>query len=464
MPTSLVSILPTSTSKAHTSFIIEIMSGEPDPDCPVATDYMTGYAGLVDTLEDIIQSCEKHNRRMALLVIDLSRIEMLNTVLGYRKTDQILDAVQTRLLEIKRSSDIIARISSHRFALIIPDLKFSSMVDLAFNKIIKSLDGLRTFTSVDMTIYPKTGVAIFPDNGRTAEDLILGADTASQASNDVNNRIMHAGSLQHEALHRSKLLEAEVESAFMQSDFELYYQPKVNLVSRELYGAEALIRWNHTEHGRVSPELLVPLIEKSHLLQEITIWILNTALHQSMLMREQSPDFRIAVNLSPQLLDSPDLIELVKRALRIWKTDPQLLILEVTETSIMVNRKASQRNLQKLSELGVLISIDDFGTGYSSYSYLQQLPVQELKIDKSFVTDLLTDKTNEFLVSSMINLGKDFGINVLAEGIETTEVMEHLTEMGCQYGQGFHIAKPMPVAKMLEWIDSSGWKKLSGES
>ena len=440
------------------------MAGEQKSDCPDASENMTGYLGLMDALEDVIRSCAAHDRRMALLVIDLSRIEMLNTVVGYRKTDQILDAIQTRLLEIKRPLDIISRINNHRFALIIPDLKFSSMVDLAVNKIIESLDGLRSFTGIEATIYPKMGVALYPDHGDTAEELLLGADTASQASHAVNNRVVHAGSSQYKEIHRNKLLEAEMESAFMQSGFELYYQPKVNLVSRQLYGAEALIRWSHTEHGRISPELLVPLIEKSHLLQEITLWILNTALHQSILMREKSPDFRIAVNLSPQLLDSPDLVELVKRALRIWKTDPQLLILEVTETSIMVNRDASQKNLQKLSELGVLLSIDDFGTGYSSYSYLQQLPVQELKIDKSFVTDLLTDNSNKFLVSSMINLGKDFEINVLAEGIETAEVMEHLTDMGCKYGQGFHIAKPMPVEKMLEWIDSSGWNKLPDES
>ena len=440
------------------------MAGEPKSGCLVVRENMTGYAGLIDTLENAIATCDGQDVRMALLVIDLSRIEMLNTVIGYRKTDLILDTVQTKLLEIKRPSDIISRINNHRFALIIPNLKFSSMIDLAVNKINESLGGLSSFTGMEMSIYPKTGVAIYPEHGRTAEELLLGADTASQASQHANNSAVHAGSSQHEKLHLSKLIEAEVESAFMQSGFELHYQPKVNLVSRELYGAEALIRWSHPKHGSISPELLVPLIEKSHLLQEITLWILNTALHQSTLMRKQSPDFRIAVNLSPQLLDSPDLLELVKRALRIWKTDPQLLILEVTETSIMGNRDASQRNLQKLSELGVLISIDDFGTGYSSYSYIQHLPVQELKIDKSFVTDLLTDKSNELLVSSMIRLGKDFGINVLAEGIETAEVMEHLADMGCQYGQGFHIAKPMPVVKMLEWIDSSGWEKLPGES
>jgi EAL domain-containing protein (putative c-di-GMP-specific phosphodiesterase class I)/GGDEF domain-containing protein len=438
------------------------MAGEQESESPVTTGSMSGYVNLIDTLESAIVSCDGQDRRMALLVIDLSRLEVLNTVLGYKKTSQILEAVQAKLLEIKRPSDIFSRINNHRFALIIPDLKFSSMVDLAVNKIIESLDGLRLLTGMETTFYPKTGVALYPDHGHTAEELLLGADIASQASHDVNSWVVHAGSSQHKDIHMSKLLEAEMESAFMQSSFELYYQPKVNLVSRQIYGAEALIRWSHPEHGRVSPELLVPLIEKSYLLQEITLWILNTALHQSMLMRERSPDFKIAVNLSPGLLDSPDLIELVKRALRIWNTDPKLLILEVTETSIMVNQDVSQRNLQQLSDMGVLLSIDDFGTGYSSYSYLQQLPVKELKIDMSFVTDLLADRSNEYLVKSMINLGMDFGINVLAEGIETSEVLERLVEMGCQYGQGYFIGKPMPAAKMLEWIDSSGWKKLPG--
>jgi diguanylate cyclase (GGDEF)-like protein len=438
------------------------MAGKTKADCPVVLENTPGYIGLLDTLDSAIASCDSQDRRMALLMIDLSRIETLNSVLGYRKTSHILDAVQTRLLDIKRPSDILSRVSDHRFALIIPDLKFSTMVDLAINKIIESIDGLRSFTGMEATIYPRTGVALFPDNGHTAQELLLGADTAAQATPGANSWVVHAGSSPYKKIYQSKLLEAELEPAFMQSRLELYYQPKVNLVSRQIYGAEALIRWNHPKYGKISPDLLVPLIEKSHLLQEITLWILNTALHQSKSMRERSPDFRIAVNLSPDLLASPDLVELVTRALRIWNTDPHLLILEVTETSMMVNLEVSKNNLQQLSEMGVLLSIDDFGTGYSSYSYLQKLPVQELKIDMSFITDLLVDKNSERLVKSMINLGKDFGINVLAEGIETPEVMERLVDMGCQYGQGFLIAKPLPVAEMLEWIASSGWKKPPG--
>lgn len=419
-----------------------------------------GYISLLDTLESVIASCISKDRRMALLMIDLSHIEILIPVLGYRKISQILDAVQTELLEIKKATDILSRVNEYCFSLIIPDLKFETMVELASIKIVENLNGLRYLTGMETNIQTRTGAALFPKHGHTAEQILLGADTAVQGLADSNTSIVTAGSADHERIQQCKMLEAELEPSFMQSRFEMFYQPKVDLVSRQLYGAEALIRWNHPKNGQVSPELLIPILERNQLLQEITLWILNTALHQSILMRKKSPDFRIAVNLSPGLLASPDLVDLVKRALRIWDTDPQLLILEVTETSMMVNHAIAHKNLQQLNELGVLLSIDDFGTGYSSYAYLQQLPVQELKIDRSFITDLLVNKKNECLVRSMIHLGRDLGINVLAEGIETAEVIEHLANIGCQYGQGFYIAKPMPVAKMLEWINSSGWKKL----
>jgi EAL domain-containing protein (putative c-di-GMP-specific phosphodiesterase class I)/GGDEF domain-containing protein len=419
-----------------------------------------GYISLLDTLESVIASCISKDRRMALLMIDLSHIEILIPVLGYRKISQILDAVQTELLEIKKATDILSRVNEYCFSLIIPDLKFETMVELASIKIVENLNGLRYLTGMETNIQTRTGAALFPKHGHTAEQILLGADTAVQGLADSNTSIVTAGSADHERIQQCKMLEAELEPSFMQSRFEMFYQPKVDLVSRQIYGAEALIRWNHPKNGQVSPELLIPILERNQLLQEITLWILNTALHQSILMRKKSPDFRIAVNLSPGLLASPDLVDLVKRALRIWDTDPQLLILEVTETSMMVNHAIAHKNLQQLNELGVLLSIDDFGTGYSSYAYLQQLPVQELKIDRSFITDLLVNKKNECLVRSMIHLGRDLGINVLAEGIETAEVIEHLANIGCQYGQGFYIAKPMPVAKMLEWINSSGWKKL----
>lgn len=433
------------------------MSAIPSPDSSVALTARLGYGGLLDTLDRILHEHQNTNDKIALLLIDLSAAEILAPALGYRRIHQILDTIHTQLEDIKRAKDILTRIDDYHYALLIPGLKFPAMADLAANKIIESLDGLRKFTRMHTSIHPTIGIALFPEHGRSADDLLMEAENILQAAHQANTRVMHAGGTRSQEIIRNKVLETELEAAFMNSQFELYYQPKVNLQTHQIYGAEALIRWQHPEHGFISPAIMIPIIEKSRLLQEITMWILNTALNQSRMMRARSPDFRIAVNISPQLLGSPELVELVSRALRIWDIDPPMLILEITETSIMVNEEVAQQNLRELSTAGVMLSIDDFGTGYSSYSYLQQLPIQEMKIDKSFITTLLSEKNNERLVRSMITLGKDLGIKVLAEGIETDETQQKLIDMGCQYGQGFLISRPIPANDMLAWLDTTDW-------
>lgn len=421
-----------------------------------ARDGNYGYVGLLDMLDHIIASCGSHERQMALVIIDLSGIDVLIPILGYRRISTILDYVQEKLLDIKRPADILTRTSIRHFALIITDLKFKTMVDLLVNKIVSTLDGLRYLTGMNTTIYPGVGVAYFPEHGHTAEELLLGADIASQSVCRTSNLVVDAGSVGQKKNKQTREIEAMLEDAFKQTQFEMHYQPKIELDTGLLYGAEALLRWNHQDYGMVSPAFMIPIIEKSILLEEITLWALNTALRQARQIRERSPGFRVAVNLSPALLASPDLVDLVSQSLRIWNTAPEMLILEVTETTMMVNQEASQKNLHHLSELGIMLSIDDFGTGYSSYSYLQQLPVQELKIDKSFIDSLLLDNNNALLVQSMIGLGRDLGINVLAEGIETREVNDRLIEMGCAYGQGFLFAKPMAINDFLEWVCSCG--------
>lgn len=433
------------------------MAGEPQSDCSdTAGD--SGYVNLLETLDRHIADCDAHGRHVGLLLIDMSRIDMLYPSLGYKKVSQILDSLQTSLLEIKRQTDSLLRLNEHRFALIIADLKFPGMAELAANRIHNAIDGLHSLTGMDAAIHPATGAALFPENGRNAETLLLEADAAVQTARRTNEPLVYAGSTQNIQINRSRSLEACLEPAFKDCQFELHYQPKVNLVTRQILGAEALLRWNHPAYGMILPEIFIPVVENSTLLPDITLWALNTALRQSMTIRARSPDFRTAVNLSPRLLDQPDLVDLVTRALQTWDTDPQSLILEVTETSMMVNHEISQQNLQKLSESGVTLSIDDFGTGYSSYSYLQQLPVQEMKIDQSFVREILSNSNSERLIRSMINLGNDMGINVLVEGIETPEEMARLRELGCVYGQGFLIGKPMPFDEMLEWIETSEWE------
>ncbi len=280
------------------------------------------------------------------------------------------------------------------------------------------------------------------------------AEISTQLALEQNHHVMMAGGNCNRQIHFNRKLCVELESAFRKSELEMYYQPQLNLVSGILHGAEALLRWQSPVHGPISPEILIPIIEKSHLMSEITLWILNTALNQACSMRQMSPGFRIAVNLSPALLHDPDLVDLVERSLRIWNTRPEDLILEVTETSMVDDMEKSLETLHRLNDLGVLLSIDDFGTGYSSFSYLQKMPVHELKIDRSFISSMLPGGNSERVVSAIIKLGKEFGIRVLAEGIETTKVYKRLVEMGCEYGQGYHIARPMSFRDMLSWMGS----------
>jgi EAL domain-containing protein (putative c-di-GMP-specific phosphodiesterase class I) len=432
------------------------MTGPTPPKLSRPDSRASDYSSLLGKLERSLESYKAQASPFALLVIDLSRITTLIPVLGYRETERVLAAVEDRLMNIKRPTDILERITDFRFALIIPDLKFASMAELAANKITESLHGLHEFTELDATVNPGIGIALFPEHAETAEQLLLEAEISTQITLEQNLSTMFAGGDNNRQIHLNRKLNTDLELAFRKSELELYYQPKIKLDSGQLYGAEALIRWQHPKYGFVSPDILVPIIEKSHLMSEITLWILNTALNQANAMRQLSPEFKIAVNLSPELLNDPDLVDLIERSLRIWDTRPEQLILEVTETSMMDNLEKSLTTLQRLNEIGVLLSIDDFGTGYSSFSYLQQLPVHELKIDRSFITDMLTDNNSERVVSAMINLGRDFGMQVLSEGIETKEVYRHLIEMGCEYGQGYYIARPMPFRTMLLWINYAG--------
>ncbi|MBT8116187.1 MAG: EAL domain-containing protein, partial [Gammaproteobacteria bacterium] len=286
------------------------MSALTSPDSTAAPADRQGYGGLLDKLDIVLSGQRDRDGQIALLLIDLSATEMLVPAIGYRKICEILDAVHRQLEDIKRPQDILSRVDDHHFGLIISNLKFAAMADLAANKIIESLDGLRGLTGMHTSIQPTIGIVLFPEHGQSAEDLLMEAENTVQAAHQANMRIMHAGGSHNQLITRNKVLEAELESAFMNSQFELYYQPKVNLQTHQQYGAESLIRWQHPEHGFISPDIMIPIIEKSRLLQEITLWILNTALNQSRLMREHSPDFRIAVNISPQLLDSPELVEL----------------------------------------------------------------------------------------------------------------------------------------------------------
>jgi EAL domain-containing protein (putative c-di-GMP-specific phosphodiesterase class I) len=378
-------------------------------------------------------------------------------MLGYRKIAEILGNVHETLETTIRKKDRLTRVGEHKFGIVFPDIEFPEIVMLAANKIRAGLDGLRGKSGLTTSIRVRTAAALYPDHGRAGESVLLKADAALKTDQEPDAGFIFDETNRFDDYKLSRLLESELETALKQSQFEIHYQPKVNLATRKLCGAEALLRWNHPRLGLVFPDAFIPLVESSPLLEEITLWILGAALNQSSTMRQRCPEFRIAVNISPGLLIRQGFHELVTRALRIWETRPDMLILEITETAMMSDRQATKENLRKLIEAGVPLSIDDFGTGYSSFSYLQRLPVKELKIDKSFVMNLACDESSEKIIKSVVHLAREFDIDVLAEGIETTEVLDKLLGMGCGYGQGYYIAKPMPASMMVDWMEVSGW-------
>jgi diguanylate cyclase (GGDEF)-like protein len=423
-------------------------------------DPLTGLlqrSAFFDALADAITESAKGQSRLALLIINVDRLHTLNIAHGFSQADLLIRQLANRLNGAKRKQDIAGRISADEFALILPDLPSAHVAELAANKIIKSFEKNVDVNNVSIKAKATAGIAICADENVTAEQLLLQADSAIRLARKKHRRYLVAELHPNENDDSKRDLSQDLEDAIANSQLELYYQPKINLNTRLLCGAEALVRWVHPDKGVIEPDSFIPLAERGSSIVPLTLWTLNCALHQTKTIREIWPDFRIAVNLSAGLLDDDDLVELVLRALHTWNMPAGQLVLEITESAVMQNRETSLDNLMQLHEHGIAMSIDDFGTGYSSLAYLKRLPVSELKIDKSFIKQLANSKADTHIVQAIIDVGQNFGLDVLAEGIESAEVIDRLVAMGCQYGQGYWFSRPLTYRNFLNWISRSEW-------
>jgi diguanylate cyclase (GGDEF)-like protein len=423
-------------------------------------DVLTGLPdriALLDTLEIELQRHAHRQYLLGVIVMNIHHFSNIRKLLGFRQADLALKTVSERLLDLKRKQDIAGRIGDHEFALLLPEMAFPTIAELAANRIIKTFDEPFTINDMEVSIKPTIGISLFPEHGKNGEELLITAEFAIRDARKSSSRYFLAEIPTRKNILSDERIELDLESAISNSEFELHYQPKGNLMTQRMTGAEALIRWHHRKHGTLSPGRFMPVAENSQMLLPITLWTLNTALHQATEIRKHFSRFRIAVNLSANLLDDPDLVEIVSQALQTWDTDPQYLVLEITESAMMRNPDACMKNLLKLNQIGVHLSIDDFGTGYSSFSYLKRMPVQELKIDQSFIRNILDDNNDAQIVQAIVNLGRQFKLRVVAEGIESSAVMDRLIEMGCEYGQGYLIARPLDFKQMLRWVDESEW-------
>jgi diguanylate cyclase (GGDEF)-like protein/PAS domain S-box-containing protein len=414
-------------------------------------DTLTGLANrytLEARLASMIAAAEAAGTEVALLIIGLDGFQHINDLLGHSNGDLALRAVSDRLRSEVGSAGVVARLSGDEFAIAVSSADMSESIDHLARRVATSFDRPVMTGSRSHRIRVTIGAAIFPAAGGHADELLSNGHLAlrrAKASKRGGCVTFEAGIRQE--LEARLTLEAELALATERGEFELFYQPQIHLSSGELIGAEALIRWHHPVHGLVSPGEFMPVVNTSSISERIAAWVLETACRQARAWEQAGHAMRVGVNLSPSQLYSDDLAKSVADLVATTGLTPSLLELEVTEDILLLDEKKVLATFQRIQDLGVRIVFDDFGTGYASLSYLKKFPLDGLKIDRSFVRDLLTDPDDAAIVSSTILLSRQLGLSVIAEGIEDRATADDLAIMGCTEGQGYFFARPLPLSE-----------------
>lgn len=419
-------------------------------------DTLTGLPNrvlLADRIDQAMSRVKEQGGCFALMFIDLDGFKPVNDAFGHHMGDLLLREVALRLREDLRSQDTLARIGGDEFVLLVQLVSEHDALSLAERQV--GLVG-RSFRVAehDLQISASVGIALYPGNGHSAEELLMNADAAMYHAKGAgkNGYSFFDASMNSNARKQLQLLQ-ELRNALDQQQFRLHYQPKFDASNGRAVGAEALLRWEHPTHGLLLPDKFIDLAEKTGLIIPIGDWVLNEACRQ---MRKWFvlgyTHWRIAVNLSALQFCHAGLVQSVARALATHHLPANCLTLEITETTAMSDADASMTVLNELSQMGVDLSIDDFGTGYSSLMYLKRLPANELKIDRGFVRDLERDSDDAAIVSAIVALGQALGLRIVAEGVETDVQQDFLTQLGCDSLQGYLLGHPLPAERFLSDI------------
>jgi len=405
-----------------------------------------------ELLQGQLSSGGEANKSIAILAIRVVKLSDINKGYGYAFGNHILFEVLNKIDQLRRPGDTLGRITGSEFGLVLPSLHSVGQAILAAEKITRITKMNIALDGAEVQVKVAVGIAMFPEHGTDRGDLVKFAEqAANSAENLVDSYVLFSGETDTGTQHALSM-EGELDSAISSGSIQMHYQPQVNLTSREFTGVEALARWSSPTMGMVSPDIFIDLAEKTGLIQPLTLLTLNIALREYSELKKSAPECCIAINLSAAILHEKELIELIMRALDVWDINPECLTLEVTESAVMQDTVSSLETLERLSSEKIKISMDDFGTGQSSLRYLKSLPLSELKIDKSFVTNMVGNENDIKIAQAIIDLSHNFDLYVVAEGIEDNETMEMLSELGCEYGQGYYISKPMPVNDFAAWI------------
>ena len=409
---------------------------------------------LHERIKQSILHAKRDFEPLAILVMDLDRFKEINDALGHHYGDFLLQKVAMRLQTVIRESDTLARLGGDEFAVVLPSVD-AEQAKIIAGKICQVIQMPFMIEGHSLTIGISIGIALYPTHGQDSDNLLQHADVAMYtAKSSESHYAVYDVSQDQFTLNRLMLL-ADLREAVRKDHLQLHFQPKITLKNKRVCGVEALVRWRHPDMDFIPPDHFIPLAEQGGLIRPLTLYVLDKAVQQRAAWRDEGIDLTVSVNLSIKDLQDLMLPLHIKELLIRWDLDPADLMLEITESSMMIEPDRTYEVISNLHALGVQLSIDDFGTGYSSLAYLKQLPAEEIKIDKSFVMNMAKDENDAVIVRATIDLAKKLGLKVVAEGVESAEVMMQLQELGCDLAQGYYICKPLSAEELRKWLATS---------
>jgi diguanylate cyclase (GGDEF)-like protein/PAS domain S-box-containing protein len=417
-------------------------------------DALTGLPNRTlfsDRLGQALLHARRDGDLLGVLLLDVDRFKEVNDTLGHHLGDTVLQQVSRRFVDALRESDTVARLGGDEFAMVLPDVTVEGAIEAA-RKLREALATPLHLNGRDYYVAASIGIVVCPDHGDDATTLLKRADVAMySAKRAATGYAVYSAELDPNSQTRLSI-SSGLRHAIDQDQLVLHYQPKIHFDKSCADHVEALVRWNHPEHGLISPDQFIPMAEQSGLIGPLTRWVVREAVRQTRAWRDNGLDIEVAVNLSAFNLQDPEIAATIGEALREYRIAPEQLLVEITESALMSEPLRAHGAVTALHALGVHVAIDDFGTGYSSLAYLHRLHVDEIKIDKSFVLGWTEgDESSAIIVRSVIDLGHNLGLQVVAEGVETEAVFQRLRALGCDLAQGYHVARPMSSDDFTRW-------------
>jgi len=418
-------------------------------------DALTGLPNrtlLRDRTAQAIRQADRELTPAALLLLDLDRFKDVNDTLGHHHGDQLLTLVGERLRATLRDVDTVARLGGDEFAVLLPRIAAAEGATAAAEKLQAALEEPFLLDGLTLEVEASIGVVTYPDHGSDPDELLQRADIAMYAAKETHaGFVLFDPALDQHSPRRLTLL-GELRHAIENQELVLHYQPKMDAHTGQILGVEALVRWQHPTHGLLPPDEFIPLAERTGLIAPLTHDVLDQALRQCQAWQRAGHELPVAVNISARRLLDLAFPDEVAGLLARWEVPARLLVVEITESTIMADPAHALEILGRLNQMGVQVSIDDFGTGYSSMAYLKTLPVHELKVDRSFVSHMTSNASDAVIVRSTVDLGRNLGLRVVAEGVEDPATWQQLDALGCDAIQGYHVSRPVPPDDLTTWL------------